>query len=92
MWLSPGGRVYLTTGISLAAVDAAVAMRVTMNDALDPVTEGSAEGDLVFGMIRRNQHLFYPDLDTAAPPAPSTALTVRLPTAASCGLSAECAR
>jgi signal transduction protein with GAF and PtsI domain len=22
----------------------------------------------VFGMIRRNRHLYYPDLDTAAPP------------------------
>ena len=120
------------------AVDAAVAMRVTMNDALDPIVRqlgrvvtargqherealqeatvpmvvdsaahlagtgrvraacsGSrrarprcwcpastaagwttrwtrspraARGDLVFGMIRRNRHLFYPDLDTAAPP------------------------
>src|SRR6266567_2492749 len=95
-----------------AAVDAAVAMRVTMNDALDPIVrqlgrvataagkherealqearmpmvlvpaqysgrvddplepiaEGTAEGDLVFGMIRHNQHLFCPDLDAAPPP------------------------
>jgi GAF domain len=35
-----------------------------VDDPLDPITEGSAEGDLVFGMIRRNEHLFYPDLDT----------------------------
>ena len=39
-----------------------------VDDPLDPITEGSPEGDLVFGMIRRNRHLFYPDLDTAAPP------------------------
>jgi len=39
-----------------------------VDDELDPITEGSAEGGLVFGMIRRNEHLFYPDLDTAAPP------------------------
>src|SRR6267154_2512356 len=87
-----------------AAVDAAVAIRVTMNDALDPIvrqlgrvaTEGKQErealaeaaipivvdsadplepiaeataaGDLVFAMIRRNQHLFCPDLDASPPP------------------------
>jgi len=39
-----------------------------VDDELDPITEGSAEGGLVFGMVRRNEHLFYPDLDTAAPP------------------------
>jgi hypothetical protein len=39
-----------------------------VDDPLDPITEGSPEGDLVFGMIRRNRHLFYPDLDSAAPP------------------------
>ena len=39
-----------------------------VDDPLDPITEGSAEGDLVFGMIRRNEHLFCPDLDTAPPP------------------------
>jgi len=68
-----------------AAVDAAVAMRVTLNDALDPIVrqlgrvddplepiaEGTAQGDLVFGMIRRNQHLFCPDLD--ADPRPGGA-------------------
>ena len=88
-----------------AAVDAAVAIQVTMNDALDPIvrqlgrvraclfrfapgtpmtlipaqysgrvddpleafTEGTAEGNLVFGMIQHNQHLFYPDLDASPP-------------------------
>ena len=33
------------------------------------MTEGTAAGDLVFGMIRHNQHLFYPDLDASPPPA-----------------------
>ncbi len=36
-----------------------------VDDPLDPITEGSPEGDLFFGMIRRNEHLFYPDLDSA---------------------------
>lgn len=39
-----------------------------VDDPLEPVTEGTAEGDLVFGMIRHNHHLFCPDLD-AEPPA-----------------------
>jgi hypothetical protein len=39
-----------------------------VDDPLEPITEGTTEGDLVFGMIRHNQHLFYPDLDTSAPP------------------------
>jgi hypothetical protein len=39
-----------------------------VDDPLEPITEGPAEGDLVFGMIRHNQHLFYPDLATSAPP------------------------
>jgi len=39
-----------------------------VDDPLEPITEGTAEGDLVFGMIRHNQHLFYPDLATSAPP------------------------
>ena len=39
-----------------------------VDDPLEPITEGTAEGDLVFGMIRHNQHLFCPDLDTGAPP------------------------
>src|SRR5215468_3326918 len=38
-----------------------------VDDPLEPITEGTTEGDLVFGMIRHNQHLFYPDLDTSAP-------------------------
>ncbi len=39
-----------------------------VDDPLEPITEGTVEGDLVFGMIRHNQHLFCPDLD-AGPPA-----------------------
>ena len=38
-----------------------------VDDPLGPITEGTAQGDLVFGMIRHNQHLFCPDLDTGAP-------------------------
>ena len=40
-----------------------------VDDPLEPVTEGTTAGDLIFGMIRRNQHLFYPDLDASPPPA-----------------------
>jgi GAF domain-containing protein len=39
-----------------------------VDDPLEPIAEGTAEGDLVFGMIRHNQHLFCPDLDTEPPP------------------------
>jgi hypothetical protein len=39
-----------------------------VDDPLEPITEGTAEGDLVFGMIRHNQHLFCPDLDASPPP------------------------
>ena len=39
-----------------------------VDDPLEPITEGTTEGDLVFGMIRHNQHLFCPDLATGAPP------------------------
>ena len=38
-----------------------------VDDPLEPITDGTTEGDLVFGMIRHNQHLFCPDLDTSAP-------------------------
>jgi GAF domain-containing protein len=38
-----------------------------VDDPLEPVTEGTVEGDLVFGMIRHNQHLFSPDLDADSP-------------------------
>lgn len=38
-----------------------------VDDPLEPIAEGTAEGDLVFGMIRHNQHLFCPDLDTSPP-------------------------
>lgn len=40
-------------------VPAAYAGRV--DDPLEPITEGTAAGDLVFSMIRHNQHLFCPD-------------------------------
>ena len=39
-----------------------------VDDPLEAITEGTTEGDLVLGMIRHNQHLFCPDLDTSAPP------------------------
>jgi GAF domain-containing protein len=39
-----------------------------VDDPLEPIAEGTAEGDLVFSMIRRNQHLFCADLDTDPPP------------------------
>ncbi len=39
-----------------------------VDDPLEAMAEGTAEGDLVFGMIRRNQHLFCPDLDADPPP------------------------
>src|SRR6516225_7321991 len=38
-----------------------------VDDPLEPITEGTAEGDLVFGMIRHNKHLFCPDVDASAP-------------------------
>jgi hypothetical protein len=38
-----------------------------VDDPLEPITEGTVEGDLVFGMIRHNQHLFCADLDTSPP-------------------------
>jgi GAF domain-containing protein len=39
-----------------------------VDDPLAPITEGTAQGDLVFGMIRHNEHLFCPDLDTGPLP------------------------
>jgi len=39
-----------------------------VDDPLEPIVEGTGEGDLVFDMIRRNHHLFYPDLDADPPP------------------------
>jgi hypothetical protein len=39
-----------------------------VDDPLEPITEGTTQGDLVFGMIRRNQHVFCPDFDTQPPP------------------------
>jgi GAF domain len=38
-----------------------------VDDPLEAITEGTTEGDLVFGMIRHNQHLFCPDLDASPP-------------------------
>jgi GAF domain len=39
-----------------------------VDDPLEPIGEGTPPGDLVFTMIRRNQHLFCPDLDADPPP------------------------
>jgi GAF domain-containing protein len=39
-----------------------------VDDPLEPISEGTVQGDLVFGMIRRNQHLFCPDFDADPPP------------------------
>jgi len=39
-----------------------------VDDPLEPIAEGTVEGDLVFGMIRHNQHLFCADLDVSPPP------------------------
>ena len=44
-----------------------------VDDALEPITEGTPQGDLVFGMIQRNQHLFCPDAD--AQPQPGWPIT-----------------
>jgi len=38
-----------------------------VDDPQEPITDGTVEGDLVFGMIRHNQHLFCPDLEAEAP-------------------------
>jgi GAF domain-containing protein len=53
-------------GAPRALVPAQYSGRV--DDPLEPITDGTVEGDLVFGIIRHNQHLFCPDLD-AEPPA-----------------------
>ena len=39
-----------------------------VDDPLDPIAEGTAQGDLVFAMIRHNRHLFCPDIDASPPP------------------------
>jgi GAF domain-containing protein len=39
-----------------------------VDDPLEPITEGTPQGDLVFDMIRQNHHLFCPDLDADPPP------------------------
>jgi hypothetical protein len=39
-----------------------------VDDPLEPITEGTAEGDLAFGMILRNQHLFSADLEASPLP------------------------
>ena len=53
-------------GTPTVLVPAQYAGRV--DDPLEPITDGTTEGDLVFGMIRHNQHLFCPDMSTSAPP------------------------
>jgi len=52
-------------GTPMTLVPAQYSGRV--DDPLEPITEGTTEGDLVFGMIRHNQHLFCPDVDASAP-------------------------
>jgi hypothetical protein len=39
-----------------------------VDDPLEPIVEGTREGDLVFDMIRRNHHMFSPDLEADPPP------------------------
>jgi GAF domain-containing protein len=39
-----------------------------VDDPLEPIPEGTAQGDLVFSMIRHNQHLFCPDAAASLPP------------------------
>jgi len=53
-------------GTPTVLVPAQYAGRV--DDPLEPITEGTTEGDLVLGMIRHNQHLFCPDMGTCVPP------------------------
>jgi len=53
-------------GAPVALVPDQYAGRV--DDPLEPIREGTAQGDLVLGMIRRNEHLFCPDLAAGAPP------------------------
>lgn len=36
-----------------------------VDDPLEPITEGTPEGDLVFGMMAHNQHLFSADLEAS---------------------------
>ncbi|HEV2377115.1 MAG TPA: GAF domain-containing protein [Streptosporangiaceae bacterium] len=38
-----------------------------VDDPLEPISEGTVQGDLVFSMVRHNQHLFCSDLDTQPP-------------------------
>ena len=52
-------------GQPMVLVPSAYSGRV--DDPLEPIAEGTAEGDLVFGMVRRNQHLYCPDLDAGPP-------------------------
>jgi hypothetical protein len=52
-------------GTPMTLVPAQYSGRV--DDPLEPITEGTTQGDLVFGMIRHNQHLFCPDMDASAP-------------------------
>ena len=53
-----------TPGTPTVLEPAAYAGRV--DDPLEPIADGTGEGDLVFGMIRHNQHLFCPDLAASA--------------------------
>jgi GAF domain-containing protein len=40
-----------------------------VDDQLEPIVEGTSQGDLVFGMIRQNHHLFCPDVSASPFPA-----------------------
>jgi GAF domain-containing protein len=39
-----------------------------VDDPLEPIAEGTVEGDLVFNMIRHNLHVFCADLEASPPP------------------------
>jgi hypothetical protein len=52
-------------GTPMTLVPAQYSGRV--DDPLEPITEGTVEGDLVFSMIRHNQHLYCSDLATSPP-------------------------
>ena len=53
----------LAPGLPRTLVPAQYSGRV--DDPLEPITEGTVEGDLAFGMIRHNHHLFSADLEVS---------------------------
>ena len=58
-------------GTPMTLVPAQYSGRV--DDPLEPIAEGTTDGDLVFGMIRHNQHLFCEDVSAGLPPGWSVA-------------------